>query len=122
MNSFSLGAFLAALAIALGAFGAHALGGREPARHAWWTTAGQYHFIGSVGLLADGLLDSRRGVRGPALAFLAGILLFSGSLYAMALGAPRVLGAITPLGGLALIAGFIWLGIRQFQRRGTRAP
>lgn len=122
MNSFSLGAFLAALSIALGAFGAHALSGIEPARLAWWTTAGHYHFIGSVGLLANGLLDPRRGLRGPASAFLAGILLFSGSLYAMALGAPRVLGAITPLGGLALIAGFIWLGIRGLQRQGPRPP
>ena len=116
MSSFALGAFMAALAIALGAFGAHALSGIEPARLAWWTTAGQYHFIGSVGLLANGHLDSRRGLRGPALVFLAGILLFSGSLYAMALGAPRVLGAITPLGGLALISGFIWLGIRGLAR------
>lgn len=112
MNSFSLGAFLAALAIALGAFGAHALAGIEPARLAWWTTAGQYQFIGSVGLLAHAQLDPARGLRGPALALLAGILLFSGSLYAMALGAPRALGAITPLGGLALIGGYVWLGIR----------
>jgi uncharacterized membrane protein YgdD (TMEM256/DUF423 family) len=121
MSSFSLGAFLAALAIALGAFGAHALAGIEPTRLAWWTTAGHYHFIGSVGLLVNGHFDPRRGLRGPALAFVAGILLFSGSLYGMALGAPRALGAITPLGGLSLIGGFVWLGIRGLRAERARS-
>lgn len=116
MNSFSLGAFMAALAIACGAFGAHALAGIEPQRLAWWSTAAQYHFIGSFGLLVNGLFDPRRGVSVTSLAFLTGILLFSGSLYAMSLGAPRALGAITPLGGTALIVGFVCLGIRGLKR------
>lgn len=116
MSAFSLGAFSAALSIALGAFGAHGLSHLDPVRLGWWTTAGQYHFVGSVGLLATGLLGGGRNARGPAAAFLAGILLFSGSLYAMALGAPRWFGAITPVGGLASIAGFVWLGVRGIKR------
>jgi uncharacterized membrane protein YgdD (TMEM256/DUF423 family) len=116
VTPFSLGAFCAALSIVLGAFGAHGLSGLDPVRLGWWATAGQYHFVGSVGLLATGLLAPGRSAWGPAAAFVVGILLFSGSLYAMALGAPRWLGAITPLGGLTLIAGFVWLGVRGLKR------
>lgn len=116
MTTFSLGCLFAALSIVLGAFGAHGLSGLDPVRLGWWATASQYHFVGSVGLLATGLLDGGRALRGPATAFVAGILLFSGSLYAMTLGAPRWLGAITPVGGLALITGFVWLGVRGLKR------
>ncbi|MFZ5891145.1 MAG: DUF423 domain-containing protein [Myxococcota bacterium] len=113
MTTFSLGAFSAALAVVLGAFGAHALSAIGAARLAWWSTASQYHFVAAFGLMLAGLLERGRfQAASPATAFLIGTLLFSGSLYAMALGAPRWFGAITPLGGLSLIGAFVWLGIR----------
>jgi uncharacterized membrane protein YgdD (TMEM256/DUF423 family) len=112
MNALALGAFSAALGVVLGAFGAHSLHYLEPARLEIWKTASHYQFIASFGLMVAGLLD--RGdlkLLAPSTAFVAGIFLFSGSLYALALGAPRWFGAITPLGGLSMIAGFVWLGI-----------
>jgi uncharacterized membrane protein YgdD (TMEM256/DUF423 family) len=113
VTTFSLGAFSAALAVLLGAFGAHGLAQIGEVRLAWWHTASQYHFIAAFGLmLAGALFRERFAAASPATLFLLGTLLFSGSLYAMALGAPRWFGAITPLGGLSLIGAFIWLGIR----------
>ncbi len=115
MRAFPAGAFLAAIAVLLGAFGAHGLRDVGPTRLAWWTTATHYLFVAAFGLMLAGLFD--RGQRiptsGPATALLAGAVLFSGSLYAMGLGAPRWLGAITPIGGVALVAGFVWLGLRS---------
>ena len=67
-------------------------------------------------MMAEGL--RQRGpwlLASPTTAFAAAILLFSGSLYAMALGAPRWFGAITPLGGVSLIVGFAWLGVRALR-------
>lgn len=113
MTSSSLGAFSAALAVALGAFGAHALSSIGSARLAWWHTATQYHFIAAFGLMLAGALTRERvALASPSALFAVGTLLFSGSLYAMALGAPRWFGAITPLGGVSLIAAFVWLGVR----------
>ena len=69
--------------------------------------------MAAVGIMLAGLLERGRLSAGsPAALFGLGTLLFSGSLYAMALGAPRWFGAITPLGGLSLIAAFVWLGAR----------
>lgn len=116
MNSLAVGAFAAALAVACGAFGAHALAAIGAQRLGWWTTAAQYHFIASFGMMAYGL--KARGpwlLASPTTAFAVSILLFSGSLYAMALGAPRWFGAITPLGGLSLILGFVWLGVAAWR-------
>jgi uncharacterized membrane protein YgdD (TMEM256/DUF423 family) len=63
--------------------------------------------------MLDGLFDREKSLaRRPALALLLGTLCFSGSLYAMALGAPRWLGMVTPVGGLALIIGFVWMAAR----------
>jgi len=113
MSTFSLGAFSAALAVVFGAFGAHLLSGIGPARLAWWSTASHYHFIAAFGIMLGGLLErSRLTAASPAALFGLGTVLFSGSLYAMALGAPRWFGAITPLGGLSLIGAFVWLGAR----------
>ncbi len=113
MTPFAAGAFSAALGVLLGAFGAHLLSGIGAARLAWWGTATHYHFIAAFGLMLAGLFERGRiGFPSPAALFLLGTLLFSGSLYAMALGAPRWFGAITPLGGLALTGGFVWLGLR----------
>lgn len=106
------GAALGGLAVVLGAFGAHALGPRiGPEALGWWQTGVEYqmwHALAVVGLGLFGL----RWTRLPAWLFAAGIVVFSGTLYAMALGAPRWLGAVTPLGGLAMIAGWIVLAAR----------
>lgn len=112
-----IGAWLGLLGVGLGAFGAHALEARLDAEAlGWWDTAVRYHLIHAVALVLVGLL-ARSGAcpRWAAWGFLAGICVFSGTLYAMALGAPRWLGAVTPLGGLALMAG--WLGLALAGRR-----
>jgi len=105
----SAGALLAALAVALGAFGAHALKERLGGDQlAWWHTGVQYHGAHALALVLLGL-SAANGRAKPLAGWLmvAGIALFSGSLYALALGAPRWLGAITPLGGIAFIAGWV---------------
>lgn len=107
----SLGATGAALAVIAGAFGAHALAGRLDARAlALWETAARYLMYGSLGLLLLGLAGSARPHklhRAAGLALALGTGVFSGTVFALALGGPRVLGAITPLGGLGMIAGFL---------------
>lgn len=107
-------ALLMAAAVALGAFGAHALKARLPADAlAIWQTAVSYHAWHALGLFGVGVLMAqqphKRALRHAALLFVAGIVLFSGSLYALALGAPRAFGVITPLGGVAFIGG--WLAV-----------
>ena len=100
-----------ASAVILGAFGAHALRGVLDERGTeLWHTAVNYHVWHALAwCLALCLLDAPHRRR-AALAFALGIVLFSGSLYALALGAPRWFGAITPLGGVAFIAGWLLLG------------
>jgi uncharacterized membrane protein YgdD (TMEM256/DUF423 family) len=98
-----------------GALGAHALQGRlDPSRLAVYDTAVRYHFYHALGLLAIGLaarqIDSR-ALRVAAALVLAGIALFSGSLYGLALGAPRPLGFATPIGGIALILGWLLFAV-----------
>jgi uncharacterized membrane protein YgdD (TMEM256/DUF423 family) len=115
------GAVLAAVAVAAGAFGAHALAARlVPERLATWETASRYHMYPALALIALGAVAARWPA--PLLSaagwlFIAGIVIFSGTVYALALGAPRWLGAITPLGGLSLIIGWIVLAVAV-----TRAP
>lgn len=106
------GAMLAGLGVALGAFGAHGLKSMlEPQALGWWQTAVQYQMWHALALLAMAALrDVRTGL--PAGLMGAGVLLFSGSLYAMALTGARWLGAVTPLGGLLLIAGWCLLAWR----------
>ena len=111
-----LGALLAFAAVALGAFGAHALKARlGPDMAGVWQTAVQYHGWHALALLAAGLvLLQRPGATAVAIAawlFVAGVVLFSGSLYLLALTGTRALGAVTPIGGVALLAGwaaFAW--------------
>lgn len=91
----------AAIAIAAGAFGAHAAPGQQEAE--WLRTGGFYQLIHAVAALAI-----MGFARGPAILLLSGSVLFALTLYAMALGAPRWLGAITPIGGTLLIAGWLW--------------
>ena len=101
-----------ATAVMLGAFGAHALRDHiDAAAQQIWHTAVEYQFWHALALLALAMLaPAPRAARLAALAFCVGIALFSGSLYALALGAPRWTGAITPCGGAAFIAGWILLG------------
>jgi uncharacterized membrane protein YgdD (TMEM256/DUF423 family) len=106
------GAVLTGLAVVLGAFAAHALQSRVGADAlGWWHTAVEYQMWHALAVVALGLAGLR-WARLPAWLFVGGTVVFSGTLYAMALGAPRLLGAITPLGGLTLIAGWAVLAIR----------
>jgi len=110
-RTLALAGLLLALATIFGAFGAHALRANLPAaRLEVYETAVRYHFLNALGLLGIGL--ALRSVdalllRWAAGFVLVGIVLFSGSLYALTFGAPRPLGVVTPVGGLALIAGWI---------------
>lgn len=101
---------LAGLGVVAGAFGAHALRGRlEPASLVTFETAARYQLIHALAaaFAADraGRSESPAAARASGV-FLAGVLLFSGSLYVLAMGGPRLAGAITPVGGLAFMAGW----------------
>ena len=117
MNWVACGASLLALAVAMGAFGAHALRSRLDAGALdIYHTAVLYHFFHALGMLAVAAL-ARSGAVTPSDAvrvcwlLLAGILVFSGSLYALAVSGVRILGAITPIGGLAFIGAWVLLAI-----------
>ena len=116
----ALGALSAGLAVVAGAFGAHGLRGRlSPDMMAVFETAARYHMYHALGLLAVAVVAGRLTGRSAVLAgwlFVAGTLLFSGSLYLLALGGPRWLGAVTPLGGLCFIVG--WLALAWSALRG----
>ena len=106
-----------ASAVVLGALGAHALPARlSPALLDVWHTAVRFQMWHALALAACVLPARRsRGVRVAALLFAIGIVLFCGSLYALALGAPRGIGMATPCGGLAFIAGWIALGVGLYR-------
>jgi uncharacterized membrane protein YgdD (TMEM256/DUF423 family) len=107
-----------ASAVMLGAFGAHALRQvLDPQHRELWRTAVDYHVWHALALVLAVGLGRGRSRRFAVVAFALGIVLFSGSLYALALGAPRWVGVVTPLGGLAFIAGWIALGLSL--RRGN---
>jgi uncharacterized membrane protein YgdD (TMEM256/DUF423 family) len=108
----AVAALLGAAGVGLGAFGAHGLRARvDPEALSAWQTAVWYHQLHAVALLAVALFGraTGRSLRAPAWLFTAGILLFSGSLYALVLTGLGALGPLTPLGGLCLIAG--WLAL-----------
>ncbi len=115
------GALSAAVAVAAGAFGAHALDGVvPPVRIATFETAARYEMYHALALLLVGVLLDRRADRWLGWAgrlFLAGTALFSGSLYLLVLTETPWLGAITPLGGVAFIAG--WLALARAVGRKT---
>lgn len=104
-------ALLVAAATILGAFGAHALQSKlSPDRLSIYETAVRYHFYHALGLLGIGL--AARFYEGALVGWsaglvLAGVVLFSGSIYFLSFGAPRMIGIITPIGGTLLIAGWI---------------
>jgi uncharacterized membrane protein YgdD (TMEM256/DUF423 family) len=103
------------LAIALGAFGAHALRGALDAHKTrdLWNTAVLYHLVHAPALLWAATAEPF--LTGAILCWSAGIVLFSGSLYALALTKISLLGAITPIGGLLLMAGWAIVGIRSLR-------
>ena len=112
----ALGALLCAGAVAAGAFGAHALKGRlAPDLLAVYRTAVEYHFYHALGLVLVGCVATRLADATLAAAsgwlMLAGIVLFSGSLYLLAVTGTRWLGAVTPLGGLAFIVAWVLLAV-----------
>jgi len=106
-----LGALAAFSAVALGAFAAHALRGRLGADAlATFEIGARYQMYHALALIAVAVARARWPGVGPAgWLFVLGIVLFSGSLYGLALGGPRWLGAVTPLGGVAFLAGWAWL-------------
>lgn len=109
-----------ASAVLFGAFGAHALRGVLDADHReLWHTAVEYHFWHALALALAAWAGRGRAGRCAAGAFAIGIVLFSGSLYALALGAPRWTGIVTPFGGVAFIVGWIALGL-ALGRRSSR--
>ena len=115
MNWTAIGAVLLALAVGMGAFGAHALKGRlDEYSLSVYEKAVFYHFIHALGIVLISVLARTGGVSvagGARAAWLLaiGILLFSGSLYALAISGARILGAVTPFGGVAFIIGWIIL-------------
>lgn len=107
----SLAALNGALAVALGAFGAHGLKGQlSDTLFSAFSTAVQYHFYHTLALLGVAILVQQLGQSAALLAsgwlFVVGILLFCGSLYGLALGGPKLLGPITPLGGVCFLLGW----------------
>jgi uncharacterized membrane protein YgdD (TMEM256/DUF423 family) len=116
-NLMGIGAGLAGISVAIGAFGAHGLRDViDPQAMQLWKTAVDYQMNHALGILVLGISavvipEGRHpALRRSAIALLVGLGLFSGSLYALALGAPRALGIMTPVGGLALLAGWaLWV-------------
>lgn len=98
----ALAALSGAIAVGAGAFGAHGASGDAAE---WLKTGAHYQLVHAVAAL----IAAQLGGRGPGWLFIAGGAIFAGTLYLMALGLPRWLGAITPIGGVLLIVGWIWL-------------
>ena len=108
-----------ASAVILGALGAHALHGKlSPHMLDVWHVAVQFQFWHALALLACALMRRAHATHLAAVLFVLGIALFCGSLYALALGAPRAVGVITPLGGLAFIIGWVALGVGFWRGQG----
>lgn len=107
----TIGALGAAISIALGAFGAHGLRARLDAEAlALWETGARYLMYACLGLMAFGMFERQQPgtIGASALLLSVGALIFSGTLAGLALGGPRWLGAVTPIGGASMIAGFVW--------------
>lgn len=112
------GALNGALAVMAGAFGAHGLKARlSPDLLAVWHTGAEYQMYHALALLLAGVLAASQpqlALNGAGVAFLVGILLFSGALYVLALTGMKALGAVAPFGGTAFIVGWLWLAWAAF--------
>lgn len=112
----ALGSVSGFIAVATGAFGAHGLADRlTPRALAIWQTAAQYQMVHALALLAVGLYPPAAASSVPGWAFTLGTLLFSGSLYVLALTDIKLLGAVTPFGGVAFLVGWgalAWTAVR----------
>ena len=123
MNWAGTGAIFLALAVSLGAFGAHALKTRFDAYSMGiWEKAVFYHFVHALGLLIVPVLArtgavNESGAGRVCWLLAAGVLIFSGSLYALAITGVRALGAITPIGGVAFIGAWVLLAWELFRSR-----
>jgi uncharacterized membrane protein YgdD (TMEM256/DUF423 family) len=118
MGWVATGAVCCALAIAAGAFGAHGLEERLEARQlGLWETAARYLMYGGFGLIAIGLASEviSRPLRSAGLTLSAGTVVFSGTVFVLALGGPRWFGAITPVGGSLMILGFVFLAFAAWR-------
>jgi len=117
-----VGAVSVLLAVALGAFAAHGLHGRmAPDMLAVFDTAARYQLAHALALVALGFGADRlrpADTRAVGLLFAAGSVLFAGSLYTLALTGVRAWGAVTPLGGVAFLAGWAWLAVAALRARG----
>lgn len=118
---FTLGAIVVLLSVAIGAFGAHALEPRLSARAlASFQTAARYQTWHGLGLIVVAFASERwpgRATRVAGVAFIAGLLLFCGSLYALSLGSPRAFGAVAPIGGLAFMVGWGALAVAPWRTK-----
>ncbi|GAK12038.1 DUF423 domain-containing protein [Geomicrobium sp. JCM 19039] len=117
----AVGALFAALAVAIGAFGAHGLEGIVSSSMLEnYETGVQYHMFHALGIIAVGLFATNQEMNGKlqaaALFMSVGIVIFSGSLYVMALTNMTWLGAITPIGGVSFIAGWVFLLVAALKR------
>jgi uncharacterized membrane protein YgdD (TMEM256/DUF423 family) len=106
---WTVAGLIGAMGVGLGAFGAHGLKSviTDPHLLEVWETGARYHLLHTMALCA--VAAHPRAPTGPGVAFVVGIVLFSGSLYLMTLTGHRWLGAVTPLGGLSFIVGWLWL-------------
>lgn len=121
-----MAAFFGALAVILGAFGAHGLEGKISEQHIeTWKTANQYHFYHTLALLFLSTFSRAKtaSIRVSFIAFIIGLLFFSGSLYLLSVreiigfGNPAILGPITPLGGVAFIIGWVALFVAALKNK-----
>ena len=121
-----IGAVMALVSVAAGAFGAHGLRETlEPRAMEIFETAARYQMYHALGLIAIGMLargvKHRRWLNIAGFAMLVGIVVFCGSLYGLALGAPSILGAVAPIGGTAFMLGWLALAVFAFGGRGSPA-
>ena len=117
---FALGAFIGALGVAAGAFGAHALAGKLAAdRLELFELAARYQMIHALALIAAAWAAQRWPSALTSAAgwlLLVGVVIFCGTIYALAFGAPRILGAVTPIGGMSLIIGWVLLALAALKQ------
>ncbi|MBK8915735.1 MAG: DUF423 domain-containing protein [Phycisphaerales bacterium] len=114
-----IGAVVAGLSVFAGAFGAHALADSlTPQQAGWWDTANRYQFGHGLALVLCAIPPAGRARTVAGCAFLIGIAAFCGALYGLALGGPRWLGMVAPIGGASMMAGWAALAIALGRSRG----